>query len=754
MMMERSGDSEEARSGADRADFLLEIGCEEIPARMIGRAAVDLAERLMGVLDSAGVISLTGAQAPVRSFAAPRRIAALVNGVLLKQADHEEEVTGPPVSAAFGAGGRPTQAAAAFARKMGVAVSELMRVNTVRGEYVAVRRLVTGRSTSDIIAEGLPRAIAGMTFPKMMRWGDGSRRFVRPVHWVVAMLGDQVVPLELFGAASGRRSAGHRVLGERWIAIASARDYERALLAQGIVAGREERRQALRGKMAELSEAAGVRCVEDEELMAEVADLVEHPGAVLGSFSGEFLELPREILVTTLRHHQKSFATETDRGLSNHFLSVADRDGDPEGHVRQGNEWVIAGRLEDARFFLREDQKVPFASRREKLKQITFHAKAGSYFEKSERIETLALSLAGRLEADGSVRLDRQALAEAARLCKCDLTTGLVGEFPELQGVAGGIYIERESLREGGQEAAVSLAAAVRDHYRPVGARDSLPATPEGKLLALADRLDTLTVLSRSIGLPKGSKDPFALRRAALAAVRIVAEAPLGLRLWEDLVLLPSRVSGQTGGGAPAVSESELLVFLLDRFQFWLKETKGVRYDTVNAVMLASGGHRAASEMLPRVAEKVLALERLRELPEIAVLIEMHKRCRNIDEQARSIGEEAKLDTPLKDNPAEPQSYQALVRGLDEVRGEVGCLMERDEFEEALQKLARLRPALSSFFEHVLVIHPEPSVRRQRLELVRQTASLIEEVADLKQISISRQEIQERLAQLAGQAAS
>ena len=733
---------------AGRGDFLLEIGCEEIPARMIGEALGDLCARVTGILDAAAL-----SHDPPRPLGTPRRLSVLVAGVAMRQEDRVEEVTGPPVKAAFGRDGQPTQAAIAFARRVGADLSALRTVSTSKGDYLAARRAVAGRSASEILSESLPAAIAEMTFPKMMRWGPAGqpvRRFVRPVHWIVAMLGEQVVPFELFGVQTGCLTDGHRVLGQRQVRLPSAAAYEEALLSQGVVVDRAARRRTLAERLTELASSEGLRPLEDPDLLTEVADLVEHPGAVLGSFPGEFLALPREILVTALRHHQKAFSTERDGHLSNHFLCVADLESDPQGHVARGNEWVVVGRLEDARFFVTEDRKVPLAARREKLANVTFHAKAGSYLDKSDRIEAISAALAGRLSGAGlSVR--GSALTRAAGVCKCDLTTGLVGEFPELQGVAGGIYIRAEAAGwdEADREAA---GAAVGEHYRPAGSTDSLPRTLEARLLSLADKLDTLLALGRCIGLPKGSKDPFALRRAAYGAVRIATEGALPLRLREDLLgsAWPV-VEARVARGAEGAGLEEILGFLLDRFQFWLKEKKSARYDTVSAVFLAAGGSGAHST-LPRIAEKVVALERLRELPDIAALIEMHKRCRNIDEQARQVDSGGVLETALKEDPEEAPALDDLARRLSEAEREIGRLMARDEFEDGMQRLAALRPALSRFFDHVLVMHPDPRQRGGRLDLVRKTGALIEEVADLKQIAISRQEMHDLLARLGTQA--
>ena len=728
-----------------KADLLLEIGVEEVPARMLAGAAEDLGARVVGVLDGAGL-----AHGEAKVFCTPRRLAVRVAAVATAQASREEEITGPPAAAAKGPDGKPTKAAIGFAQKMGVDVGALGVIATPRGDYLGVRRRVTGRTAAEILAEALPRQVASMAFPKTMRWGDGTRRFVRPVHWIVALLGEAVVPLEIFGIEAGRETAGHRILGARKVAIAAAADYESTLLAQGIAADRDERRRALSRRLVEISGEEGVRPVEDAGLLEEVADLVEHPGAVLGSFPREFLALPREVLVTTLRHHQKSFSTETDEGLSNRFMVVADTDRDAEGHIRKGNEWVVVGRLEDARFFWQEDRKVPLASRKEKLAHVTFHAKAGSYAEKSARVEAVAVRLAGLVAGRGgaAARLSIEALRHAASLAKCDLTTGLVGEFPELQGIAGGLYARAET-EAGSATHPQGAAEAIYDQYRPAGAGDDLPRTPEGSLLALADRLDSLAALARAIGLPTGSKDPYGLRRAALGAIRIVAETPIALGLAEIAAASADTVGKDVTAGKEGASEKDVLDFLVERFTWWLKE-KGAGYDTVNAVLGGAKGAWALEETVPRIAEKVFALQRLREQPEFAALVEIHRRCRNILEQAdgASKGKTEAGGAGAKADPLEAGIADELLARVEEAEGGVGALMKKDAFEEALAKLVGLRPALTRFFDHVLVMHPEPGTREARLGLVRRTAVMIEEVADLRQISIAREELARLLARL------
>jgi glycyl-tRNA synthetase beta chain len=484
-----------------KAPLLIEIGCEEIPARMIPAAASDLAARTGAILDQAGL-----AHGAVSSWGGTRRLAVRIDDVEARQADRSEQVLGPPASAAFDAGGKPTSAAAGFARKQGVAPEALRRIETEKGVYAGFQRDVAGRSVGEVLASTFPAAVAAMAFPKTMRWGSGAHRWVRPVHWLLAIHGGDVLPIELFEVRAGGSSMGHRFLAQGAVKIADPGAYAGALRAAFVLADPDERRKALSRRLAEAAAAAGGELVEDASLLEEVVDLVEWPGVVAGRFDDRFLDLPREILVTTLRHHQKSFSVQRGYKLLPVFLSVANTDRDPAGHVRRGNEWVVSGRLEDARFFWDEDRRTPLSARLETLRRVTFHQKVGSYADKAERVANLAAEIARRVGLDD--QRDIAVARDAGRLAKTDLVTGLVGEFPELQGIAGGLLLRGE-----GSDPAV--ADGVYEHYKPVGPEDGVPSSVTGAIVSLADKLDTVAALTAVGEAPTGSRDPFGLRRAA-----------------------------------------------------------------------------------------------------------------------------------------------------------------------------------------------------------------------------------------------
>ncbi|HXI02268.1 MAG TPA: glycine--tRNA ligase subunit beta, partial [Candidatus Saccharimonadales bacterium] len=518
--------------------FLLEVGCEEIPAPMIPGALEDLASGLAEALGplAAGAETFTG-------FGGPRRLTALLRKVLRREEDREEIVHGPPRSAAFDAGGRPTKAAEGFARKHGVAVNDLAIVTTPKGEVVAARRHVEGRTAAGILSGAVPEVLRRMRFRKTMRWGDQGFLFVRPVHWILALFDGEVVPFEFMGARSGRTTLGHRFLGPGPHEIPDAGSYEEILSAKGAVVARhaERRKRILEAANRAASEAGG-RLRSDEALVDELTFLTEHPAIIAGAFPEVFLELPEPVLMTAMRHHQKYLTIEGPDGrLRNAFVGVLGTEPDAEGLIRRGNEWVLKARLADARFFFREDQKLPLADRVPALSGVTFHAHLGSYADKSGRLGSLVDLLA---RATGTEKTESAALMDAARLCKTDLTTGMVGEFPELQGVVGGIYARMQGHDE-------ICARAIEEHYRPSGAGEPIPSPGAPSLLALADKIDTLAVCFSAGLIPKGSADPYALRRAALGVLRILIENGMRLDLGPVLQAALAAAAGARGAAPP-----------------------------------------------------------------------------------------------------------------------------------------------------------------------------------------------------------
>ncbi|HXR15815.1 MAG TPA: glycine--tRNA ligase subunit beta, partial [Terriglobales bacterium] len=491
-------------------DFLLEIGCEEIPARMIDAASLDLRERVHKLLERER-LPATGA---ISSFESPRRLAVLASGIPLAQPDITEQVNGPSATVAF-KDGQPTQAAHAFARKAGVDVSQLGRVTTSKGEYLAATITKKGRSAAEVLSELLPKEINSIYWPKNMYWRKPSEKFVRPVRWLVALLGGDVIPLEFDGIRAGNQSRGHRLLAEGPIRIPSAGSGYLEALRAAKVLGRGEREQQIRKALdAATRTIPGARWREDKTLLDTVVNLTEFPSVVLGSFDREFLELPQEVLVTVMRDHQKYFAVEDGGGkLLPHFLAVLNTDGDPRGVIRHGHERVLRARFNDARFFWQTDQKHPLRERTVWLKHVTFQKDLGSYYEKTQRVQRLCSWLCEIIRQSG-ISVRPGIVHKAAMLAKTDLTSELVKEFTELQGIVGGLYARVQELDPDLPDATRQLIAqTIYDQYKPESMEDAVPRSVEGAVLSIADKADSIAGMF-ALGLqPTGSKDPFALRR-------------------------------------------------------------------------------------------------------------------------------------------------------------------------------------------------------------------------------------------------
>ncbi len=698
------------------AEYLLEVRTEEIPARMLEPGLRRLGTRVFEELMGRGL-----GPGEVETGFTPRRLVLVLRGLPEGEPDRVEEVVGPPAKAAFDAEGNPTRALEGFAKKLGVDPGELQRIETDKGEYVAARRHVRGRSIAEVLAEIVPEVLAGIPWAKTMRWGEGRGPWVRPVHGVVSLLDGEVVPFELFGVAAGDRTAGHPVLSPEELPVADADSYRRALAERGIEIDPRERSAHLSAEMARRAEAAGGSLVEDPELLARLAAMCEVPGVMEGTFDEGYLELPREILVTSLKDHQSAFTVEGNGGLLARFLTVMDRPDDPEGRVRAGNEWVVEARLADAKFFYTEDRKRPLAARADELSHLAFHARLGSYAEKAERLAALAGWLASRLGWDG----EREAAERAARLLKLDLVTEVVKEFTSLQGVMGGIY-----AREDGEPEAVWQA--IYDQYRPTGTDDPLPRGRVGVVAALADRFDTLAGLFGLGQVPSGSRDPFGLRRAAQGAVRIALERELPLDLSEVLREAVRLYGDRLPRSADEVVE-DFRPFLDDRVRHLLG-LRGYAYDEIEAGLAAEG-----VQDLPDLAARVEALHRVRDEPAFLSVVLAAKRIANILRSAEGEVPEAP-DATLFQDEAEGELYRAA----GELAADVEEAAERRDYEGALRRIADLAEVLETFFVQVLVMTDERPVRENRLALLRATGDTLSRIARLTEMVVDREEHRKR----------
>jgi len=706
-------------------DFLLEIGCEEIPARMIAAASAELRERVAALLTRE---RLAGGE--VSHFDTPRRLAVLASGIASSQADAVEQVNGPSVAVAY-KDGRPTPAAHAFAKKAGVDVTQLEKVSTAKGEYLAAKVTKKGRGASEILAEGLPKELSAIYWPKNMYWRKPNERFVRPVRWLVAMLDGETIPLEFDGIRAGKASRGHRILSDGAVTIPHAGPAYFDCLRAAKVLGRGEREHQIRKALdAATRTIPGARWREDKALLDTVVNLTEFPSAILGSFDPQFLALPEEVLVTVMRDHQKYFAVEDASGkLAHHFLAVLNTDGDPQGLIRHGNERVLRARFNDARFFWQTDQKRSLLDRLELLKSVTFQKDMGSYFEKTQRVQRLCSWLSEILKQAG-IAVRPGVIHKAVCLAKTDLTTELVKEFTELQGIVGGLYARAQQLDESLPEATrFAIADAIYDHYKPESTDDSVPRSMEGAVLSIGDKADTIAGMFALGLVPSGSKDPFALRRQANAIVKVIAEKKLPLRLGD---LMRDARSGYQRSEAEkkfvddAKFEESVATFFRERLEFYLKDVCGYAQDVVKAVLAAD------AEDVVDAVQRAEAVKQVLHLPEFQAIGAACKRMRNILKQAEEKGIEPALAFADLPNAApEEKNLAAYV----EVNGpKVEALRKRKEYSEALRLLSTAREPVDAFFDKVMVMVEDAKLRANRLALLRTLLTEFSTIADFSEI--------------------
>jgi glycyl-tRNA synthetase beta chain len=705
-------------------DFLLEIGCEEIPARMIDGASQELQERLNGLLkrerlEPAGAIT---------SLDTPRRLAVLAAGIPGAQPDVTGQVTGPSSQVAF-KDGQPTPAAHAFAKKVGVEVGKLETVSTGKGEYLAATVTRKGRAAAEILAETLPKEIAALYWPKSMYWRRRGEVFVRPVRWLVAMLDEQVVPLELFGIAADKISRGHRIIGSEAVTISKASAYVETLRGAKVLSA-AEREQGIRKALdAATRTIPGARWREDKPLLATVVNLTEFPSAILGSFDPEFLELPEEVLVTVMRDHQKYFAIEDANGkLLPHFLAVLNTASDSDGLIRHGNERVLRARFNDARFFWKTDQKQTLRERVELLKHVTFQKDLGSYYDKALRVQRLASWLSETVRQSG-MAIRPGVVHKAALLAKTDLTTELVKEFTELQGIIGGLYARVQQLDDDLKpDTQEEIAKAIYDHYKPESMEDDVPRTIEGAVLSIADKADSIAGMFALGLIPSGSKDPFALRRQANGIVRTIAEHKLPFRLSE--VMHDARARYQDSEAEKKFSNASygesVRDFFRERLEFYLKDARGYAYDVVNAVLAVD------SDDVVDAAARAEAVSNVRGSADFESISIALKRMKNIlrqaDENKRHIA--AGLDTPTLREEAEKELAASIAPAVAVVEK----LRASRDYEAALLEIAKLRPAVDKFFDKVMVMVEDDNLRANRLALLQTLVKEFSTIADFSEI--------------------
>jgi glycyl-tRNA synthetase beta chain len=716
-------------------DFLLEIGCEEIPARMIDAASLELRERVTKLLERENL----SAQGAISSLDSPRRLAVIASGIPAAQSDVTEQVTGPSVNVAF-KDGKPAAAAHAFAKKAGVDVSQLERVTTSKGEYLAAKITKKGRPATEVLSELLPKEINSIYWPKNMYWRKPSEKFVRPVRWLVALLDKKAIPLEFDGIRAGNESRGHRILTQGPVLIPGAgADYLESLRAAKVI-GRGEREQQIRKDLDVATRTIpGARWREDKSLLETVINLTEWPSVILGSFDSQFLELPKEVLITVMRDHQKYFAIEdTDEKLLPHFLAVLNTDGDPHGIIRHGHERVLRARFNDARFFWQTDQKHPLRERTVWLKNVTFQKDLGSYYEKAKRVQRLCSWLCETLRQKG-IQVRPGIVHKAASLAKTDLTTELVKEFTELQGIVGGLYASVQELDAGMPDATrQAIAQAIYDHYKPESVEDSVPRSIEGAVLSVADKADSIAGMF-ALGLqPTGSKDPFALRRQANGIVKTIAEKklPLGLaQLFADAREVYRGTHAEQKFSSTIDYPAVVQTFFRERLEFYLRDVLGFKYDVVNAVLAAG-----SDDVVDAIA-RAEAVTKVRPSADFESISIAFKRIKNILRQATESGKQvaSAVDVGILQEAAEKE----LAAEIPQAAKTVHALRTQHDYEHALLEISKLRAAVDFFFDKVMVMVDDESVRGNRLALLQSLLMEFSTIADFSEIVTEGKESKE-----------
>ncbi|MBV9493448.1 MAG: glycine--tRNA ligase subunit beta, partial [Acidobacteria bacterium] len=680
------------------AEYFFELLTEEIPAWMHDAAAAQLHASLTKVVES-----LAGDTECITVHMTSRRIALHLSRLPEKEADRELEVKGPPKKAAYDANGNPTPALHGFLKKNNAAIEDVVDA----GDYIQVRRKVAGRSAEDILRERIPEAITSIRWPKMMRWGKGEHSSIRPVHRLISMLDGNELPIEILGIRSGKTTVGHRTLAPQPITVETWSDYVGKLEIAHVVVDPVRRRHAMAGRAHELATKVGGTPSDDASIWSQWQYLTEFPGVVRAEFRPEYLALPEEVLVTVMRVHQKQLPIRDAAGrLTSSFLAVMDNDGDPDGNAAYGNSFVTNARFADAQFFYETDRRKKLEERLEQLEHLQFQEKLGDYRKKTERIEKIVAALGG----------DADALL-AARLCKSDLVTEMVKEFTDLQGKVGGIYAREEGLPDG-------VWQAIYDHYLPLNIEDQLPRTRGGALVSLADKIDTLVGFFRIGAKPTGSKDPFALRRAAQGVVQILLnrdkrEVKIGI---EHLIDFAADAYAIQDKAQFAPTRSELLAFFAERVRTLLETSAyGFAYDEVAAAMEA-GWATSLTDLVNRTD----AVKAMRNEPNFLSILDSAKRIANI-----TAGHDATNVDPSK--LAEPAEKR-----LDELADLVGQQLDElivdRQYRRALESFAGMAPELETFFKDVMVMVDDEGVRKNRMSLLRKVGNAARRIADVTKI--------------------
>ena len=701
------------------AELLLEIGVEELPYQFIAPALATLKEAAEQLFKDHRL-----AFQSVRTLGTPRRLTLVVEGLATLQTSIAKEAMGPSKSVAFDPAGQPTRAAMGFAAGQGVAVHELQVRQTPKGEYLFAVKQEEGRPTKVVLGELLPQLIAKLSFPKAMKWNSTGVRFARPVRWLVVVYGGATLPIEAAGITAGNKTLGHRVLGSsKGLVVRDSLSYLKGLERQGVTPDPQRRRHMIEEQIAILCKKAGFSLNVDADLLDQAVYTTECPNAIIGSFKPAYLEVPQEILITSMKEHQGFFSLmhkETGK-LVPHFIAVTNNRAKNMGLIREGNERVLAARLADAKFFFDEDRKVTLEDRVPKLAGVTFQQKLGTMEKKQQRVKELAGVIASTLRPqDGKLK---QACERAAELCKADLLTGVVGEFPELQGIMGGEYAKHDGESE-------AVSQAIREQYLPRSIEGELPKTIAGQVLSLADRLDSIAAFFYVGLVPTGSEDPFALRRNATAVVRIILEGDLHIDLGSYVETARNLVIGDGfKGGADSAEDGRrrMTEFLFERVRHYAKVVHALRDDVIEAVLKQAHGKELD---LVDLVQRMKALEAVTTKPEFDPLIVGFKRAHRLVEKEK--WDRQPVDSARFAHPAESALYQATVDERDKLMSG----MKRGDYSQALDALVRLKPAIDAFFAAVMVNAEDQAVRSNRLSLLQEVDDFFNSFADFSQIVV------------------
>ncbi|QRN04441.1 glycine--tRNA ligase subunit beta [Legionella sp. MW5194] len=687
-------------------DFLFEIGCEELPFAAVKNLASALADNVKAACDKAQLTYQA-----IHPFASPRRLALLITQLPQEQPEQQLSRRGPALSAAYDNQGQPTKALLGFAKFCGVDVSELTVLKTDKGEWLVHDTVVKGAKTKDLLPELINQAVAALPIAKPMRWGDGEVEFARPVHWIVMLFGDEVIPCTVLGVPAGQTTYGHRFHHPEAIQLTKPDTYEETLAKALVIVDPEKRRQQIKTDVEALATKLEAKAIMSDSLLDEVAAIVEWPMPLLASFAPEFLQVPPEALIASMQSHQKCFALADNTGkLLPHFVAVANINSSNPSQVIAGNEKVMRARLSDAAFFFEQDKKQALSQRRAATEKVVFQARLGTLADKAQRIQLLINNLITPLQ------LNESQAHRAAELSKCDLMTGMVGEFPELQGLMGYYY----ALHDGEDR---DVAVALNEQYLPRFSGDALPATPLGLALSLADRLDTLIGIFAIGQKPSGVKDPFKLRRHALAVVRLLLSTPARISLQESI-----NQSKEAYGDVINQDEeslNEIKGFILERLQSFY-QGMGISADLVQAVKTRQ------DDWLYDFDRRVTALADFVTRPEASVLSAACKRVNNILQQAEPMTADMTLTIALLEDGAE----QALYSHLNQIEDQIKPLYQQGDYSAILNQLARLREPVDAFFDQVMVMVEDKQIRMNRLHLLKQLQTVLQGVADISLLQL------------------